>query len=375
MQILVLGMHRSGTSMVARLLNMMRAYFAPEGASTGANQENPKGFWERRDVRALNDMLLHSAGADWYRLSHFTLEKIPAATLAQFKIEAGRIILAMDAHRPWFLKEPRLCVLAPLWLELLEFPVCVLVNRSPLEVTKSLETRNGFSLSFGLALWERYNTAALNATRGHRRIQINHADLMADPVGTVRQLQEKLEELGLRGLRAPSDEEIRAFIDPSLYRAKEKQIRVQLSPAQRRLRAAFQHGTVLLSQKAIEFSAKSQEVLSQHDRSVEAQERIAGLEKRNALLMAENADLKNKLAQSQKEQERQKTQVTGAQLQNELLAENIAGWTRQVKELESRVIQEKASTAVLDEKFNKSPQECNNDNTNFSIFSEEGLKD
>ena len=102
MQILVLGMHRSGTSMVARLLNMMGGYFAPEGTSTGANQENAKGFWERRDVRSLNDMLLDSAGADWHRVSDFKLEKIPAATLAQFKTEAGKIVLAMDAHRPWF---------------------------------------------------------------------------------------------------------------------------------------------------------------------------------------------------------------------------------------------------------------------------------
>jgi hypothetical protein len=39
-------MHRSGTSMVARLLNMMGAYFGAEGISTGANRENPKGFWE-----------------------------------------------------------------------------------------------------------------------------------------------------------------------------------------------------------------------------------------------------------------------------------------------------------------------------------------
>ena len=161
MQILVLGMHRSGTSMVARLLNMMGAYFAPEGISTGVNQENPKGFWERRDVRALNDMMLHSAGADWHRLSGFSLEKVPEPSLAQFKREAAKIILDMDAHRPWFLKEPRLCVLAPLWLELLEFPVCVLVNRSPLEVAKSLEMRNGFPLALGLALWERYNTAAI----------------------------------------------------------------------------------------------------------------------------------------------------------------------------------------------------------------------
>ena len=187
MQILVLGMHRSGTSMVARLLNMMGAYFAAEGISTGANQENPKGFWERRDVRTLNDMLLHSAGADWHRVSNFTLEKIPPAALAQFKMEAGKMILDMDAHRPWFLKEPRFCLLAPLWLELLEVPVYVIVNRSPIEVARSLQMRNGFPIGVGLALWERYNVAALNATRGRQRVQVNHADLMADPVGTVRQ--------------------------------------------------------------------------------------------------------------------------------------------------------------------------------------------
>jgi hypothetical protein len=50
MQILVLGMHRSGTSMVARLLNMMGAYFAPEGVEMPAHPEKPKGFWERQDV-------------------------------------------------------------------------------------------------------------------------------------------------------------------------------------------------------------------------------------------------------------------------------------------------------------------------------------
>src|SRR5262249_27846564 len=129
--------------------------------------------------------------------------------------EAAKIILEMDAHRPWFLKEPRFCLLAPLWLDLLEVPVCVIVNRSPIEVARSVQMRNGFPIAVGLALWECYNIAALNATRGQRRIQINHADLMADPVGAVRHLQENLEALDVRGLRVPSDEEIRAFIDPS----------------------------------------------------------------------------------------------------------------------------------------------------------------
>jgi GT2 family glycosyltransferase len=357
MQILVLGMHRSGASMVARLLNMMGAYFAPEGASTGANQENPKGFWERRDVRALNDMVLHSAGADWHRLSHFTLEKIPAATLAQFEIESGKLILAMDAHRPWFLKEPRFCLLAPIWLELLEFPVCVFVNRSPLEVAQSLEMRNGFSLSFGLALWERYNTEALNATRAHRRIQINRADLMADPVGTVRQLQEKLETLGVRGLRAPSDEEIRALIDPSLYRAKATQVRARLSPAQQRLHRAIETGGVLRSDKTIEFSAESQEVLSQHDRWIEAREKTAELDRRNAVLVPQSSERDNKLEQSQKELQESKLAI--AQLQQELEqgSKEFSESQKEVHKLSAKISQQAADLAHYQRRIEKQDQQ------------------
>ena len=284
--------------MVARLLNMMGVYFAPEGASTGANQENPKGFWERRDVRVLNDTVLHSAGADWHRVSGFSLDQVPEATLAHFRKEAGKITLAMDAYRPWFLKEPRLCVLAPLWLELLEFPVCVFVHRSPLEVARSLEMRNGFSLAFGLALWERYNTAALNATLGSRRIQVNHAELMAAPVATVRNLAQGLEALGVRGLRSPSDEEILAFIDPSLYRAKEKEIgRLQrLSAAQRKLQNAFQNRKALLATKPVRFSAAARAALQLG----EAQNKIVTLEERNAALSAELSDLKGRSEQSER---------------------------------------------------------------------------
>src|SRR5690606_8625418 len=123
MQLIVLGMHRSGTSMQTRLLNLAGAYFGPEGSNTGANEENPKGFWERRDVRALNDDLLHSAGCDWNCAASFHVDKIPPEVLTRFKRAAGRIILGMDAHRPWVLKEPRFCLLLPLWRPLLEHPV------------------------------------------------------------------------------------------------------------------------------------------------------------------------------------------------------------------------------------------------------------
>jgi len=346
MQILVLGMHRSGTSMVARLLNMMGAYFAAEGISTGANQENPKGFWERRDVRNLDDMLLYSAGADWHRVSDFTLEKIPAAALAQFKTEAGKIILDMDAHRPWFLKEPRFCLLAPLWLDLLEVPVCVIVNRSPIEVARSLQMRNGFPIAVGLALWECYNIAALNATRGQRRIQVNHAGLMADPVGTVRQLKWDLEKLGVRGLRAPSDEEIRAFIDPSLYQARRERLYRRLSPAQRKLQKIFQNGTVLLGKKDLRFSAESQEVLSQHDRWAEAQDKIAELS-------AEKGKLQEEIAEAEGErkalEEKLNAKLTTLQDERKALEEKLSAQTTSLRELERRIRNETRQRAKSDE--------------------------
>ncbi|TMP97784.1 MAG: hypothetical protein E6L07_01875 [Verrucomicrobia bacterium] len=88
MQILVLEMHCSGPSMVARLLNMMGAYFAPEGVEMPAHPEIPKGFWERQGVLHCT-RLLRSANCRWYRISSFTIDKIPNEALEQFR-EQGR---------------------------------------------------------------------------------------------------------------------------------------------------------------------------------------------------------------------------------------------------------------------------------------------
>ena len=149
MQILVLGMHRSGTSALARLLNLMGAYFGPEGIGIGANEENPKGFWERRDVRELNDLLLHGAGCDWDRVAGFDADRVPPPVVAEFEARAARLVLAMDAQRPWFLKEPRLCLLLPFWRKFLEAPVAVHIVRHPLEVAASLRKRNGMPVDVG----------------------------------------------------------------------------------------------------------------------------------------------------------------------------------------------------------------------------------
>src|SRR5215218_8280824 len=144
MQPIVLGMHRSGTSSVTRLLNLAGAYFGAEGVATEANDENPKGFWERRDVRNVCDGLLLGGGFDWWRVADFTPDGIPDDVRDEQLDAFRRIILQLDAHRPWVVKEPRLCLLLPVLRPSLEAPVLIHVTREPLEVAGSLEARNQF---------------------------------------------------------------------------------------------------------------------------------------------------------------------------------------------------------------------------------------
>lgn len=220
MQLIVLGMHRSGTSVLARLLNLMGAYFGAEGVGTGANAENPKGFWERRDVRNLNDHVLHAAGFDWNRVLGFDAARLPPALVDEFVGQASALVLDMDAHRPWLLKEPRLCLLLPLWRKVLEAPVCIHIHRDPAEVAGSLRARNAIPVEVGLALWERYVRAAHAASAGLPSVVVSHRQLMQQPVQTVARLLHQLQSVGEAGLHMPADAEIKAFVRSDLHRHK-----------------------------------------------------------------------------------------------------------------------------------------------------------
>jgi hypothetical protein len=217
-QVFVLGMHRSGTSTVTRLLNMAGAYFGPEGISNGADEGNLKGFWERVDVRAACDGLLQESGFDWWKVADFSLDRIPESVRARHVGSLERILLELDAHRPWVIKEPRLSLLFPLVRPLLEVPICVHVTREPLEIADSLQTRNGFPAPAGLALWELYTIRAFEASAGLPRVLVRYEEVMSTPVATLAHLVERLTDLGVFGLRVPTEREITAYIDVNLHR-------------------------------------------------------------------------------------------------------------------------------------------------------------
>jgi len=216
-EIVVLGMHRAGTSLVTRLINMMGAYFGPEGMALAPSVENPKGFWERHDVLQCNDAILRLAGCHWDKLGAWQRPPLLPDELTR---RLHYIVLGMDAFRPWVMKDPRLCLTLPCWRKFLEVPVAVIVWRHPLECARSLEMRNGMPKEWGLALWEYHAVGALNASADMPRTFVGHHEAIADPVGTVQRLYDQLTRAEVAGLRLPSAREITAFVEPRLYRAR-----------------------------------------------------------------------------------------------------------------------------------------------------------
>ena len=227
-------MHRSGTSALTGALELCGAWVGETSELTDANPENPHGFWERRDVREICDRLLHAAGADWWRVTQFEPEAIPHAVLAEEGTEFAKVVSSLDEHGTWVLKEPRVCLLLSVLRDYIANPICIQIVRNPLEVARSLQVRNGFTMSAGIGLWEVYNRLALKASENLPRVRVCHEALVLHPAETLDELIERLAEFGVTDLERPNEYCLRQFIDPSLHRcrASEEDLPEFLSPSQ-----------------------------------------------------------------------------------------------------------------------------------------------
>ncbi|HEU5020161.1 MAG TPA: hypothetical protein VFT69_19540, partial [Pseudolabrys sp.] len=156
-----------------------------------------------------------------------------------------RVLEELEAHRPWFVKEPRLCLILPLLQHLQhQVPVFIHVWRRPLEVAQSLSVRNGFPLDFGLALWEAYVRAAFAASRGRPSLILSYNDLVSEPRAQTERLVNKLRDLGIRGLTMPEAAQIEDAVDANLHRNRSGagELAELITPSQQRLLDALAGG-------------------------------------------------------------------------------------------------------------------------------------
>lgn len=215
--LLVLGMHRSGTSATAGVLGKLGCAVPADLMGPGIGNE--KGHWEALGVMAVNDRILDSGGSSWEDWDRFNPEWY-ASLLYPAAVENARAALrASFGNAPLFvMKDPRICRLVPLWLEVLEAeaidPAIVLCVRHPAEVAASLASRDGMEAGYAHLLWLRHMLEAEAETRGRKRI-ISHFDQLRQDWSS--QVSRIGKELGIvwPKLSANTRRDIGQFMEPS----------------------------------------------------------------------------------------------------------------------------------------------------------------
>jgi GT2 family glycosyltransferase len=175
----IAGAHRSGTSMVARLLHACGLDLGPESDLMPPAPDNPDGFWENLSFVAMNDELLNELGGAWDlppRSTRFAEKRFGA-----MRAKGRLLVSAFSQSKVWGWKDPRNSLTLPFWRAIVPQLRTIIVVRNPLEVAYSLHQRNGVSFHFGLSLWGVYNQHALSATAPKNRIVSHYDSFFEDP--------------------------------------------------------------------------------------------------------------------------------------------------------------------------------------------------
>ncbi len=180
---LVLGMHRSGTSAIARALQVFGAHLGDTLIPPGF--DNPRGFWEDRDILRINEKLLSELGSAYDRPNAPDID-LSSPTMRTIKTEALQILQRkLVSYDLFAIKDPRLARLLPFWKAVFSegaYAVTYIIAlRNPLSVIKSLEVRNGFDPRKSAILWYEHMLAAVYHTIGANRVIVDYDLLIENP--------------------------------------------------------------------------------------------------------------------------------------------------------------------------------------------------
>ena len=222
MNLFVTGMHRSGTSLVARLLTSSGIYSGGTADFHEPEKQDPNGYWEHKDFLEINERLLRESGASWCRPDQFDFSKIDPDKLEEITELAIRALNKLDGQTHWLVKDPRMSLTLKFWKKLLP-DLCVLaLYRDPLEVAQSLKSRDAFPIQYGIAIWEYYVRALLNNVEGSRVAFLSYEQLVNHPEKALMKVKRHINEWGFANLEETSIQESVSIIDKTLYRAKAK---------------------------------------------------------------------------------------------------------------------------------------------------------
>ncbi len=217
--VVIAGMHRSGTSAAARVVNLLGAEIT-KGLMPTVRDNNETGFWESLSLWRIHDNLLAQLGSSWDDpgpLPKDWLKSEPAqATKRALGEELAKDFPTADL---FMVKDPRISRLLPIWLQLLGDrdirPVVVLPYRNPLEVSASLQRRDGLPAAQCHLLYIRNSLEAEKASRGLARLFVSYYDILWDWRRFAARLQQSVLPHVLN-LGPETAAEIDSFLRPDL---------------------------------------------------------------------------------------------------------------------------------------------------------------
>ena len=183
--IVVLGMHRSGTSAVTCGLTALGVDLG-DTLMPPIEGFNAKGFFEDIDIYAFNVEILEFISSDWHCLAPIEPHDIETLNQKGYFLRAVDLLRRKTAGTQLFgFKDPRLAKLLPFWKPV--FTHCgfdisyVLIIRNPLSVAQSLANRDGFSHEKSYMLWMGHVLTSLEHTETYLRVLVDYDRLMEEP--------------------------------------------------------------------------------------------------------------------------------------------------------------------------------------------------
>jgi GT2 family glycosyltransferase len=217
LSVLIIGMHRSGTSAITRCVNLMGLSLGDAAGLIPPGPDNPRGFWECRALSAFNERILEAMGGAWDLPPLLEGDWWRDPGLDDMRRQGAQLLQTEGLDSPtacW--KDPRNCLTIPFWRDLLPSPIAaVFIWRNPVNVARSLERRNGFDRDHSHALWAIYNTVAMRNLRGLPVVCLRHEALMSEPMRELGRIAAFLSAHGVPHLSVPDQDAIDGFLDSS----------------------------------------------------------------------------------------------------------------------------------------------------------------
>jgi glycosyltransferase involved in cell wall biosynthesis len=235
--VLVLGMHRSGTSALTRVISILGAAL-PKTLMT-IHEDNPTGYWESQTIARFNNSLLSSAGTRWDSDAPIPVQWFADEDARKPQFEEARELIRAEFEEADVIvfKDPRLCLLFPFWERVLNeegYECNVLIClRDPAEVANSLYARfkdsrlhsaSIRSRSRTMLIWLRHVLEAERSTRHLKRFIVDYSGLLSDwrtELHALKWLFDGLARPAPQDLQEPQDshgKEIDLFLNPQLRR-------------------------------------------------------------------------------------------------------------------------------------------------------------